>query len=108
MKNNELTIVDELIYSLLCCYSNSEGISNISRQCLARKTGIKKLDTITVHTNRLVELGLIEKTYTFHEGKKLAHYKVIDPKTDFMWVSNDITKHKPGLIGFLVKLASLR
>lgn len=84
MKNNELTITDELIYSLLSCYSDSEGISNISRQCLADKSGIKKLDTITKHTKKLEDLGLIQKTYTFHGGKKLAHYQVINPQRNFM------------------------
>ena len=107
-KNNKLTITDELIYALLSCYSNSEGVSDISRECLANKSGIKKLDTITAHTNKLEELGLIIKTYTYSGGKKLAHYKVINPQRDFMWVSNDITKYTPGLIGFLIKLAGLR
>jgi hypothetical protein len=108
LKNNQLTLTDELIYSLLSCFSNSEGVSNISRKCLASKAGIKKLDTVTAHTNKLEELGLIEKTYTFHQGKKLAHYRVKQPKKDFIWVSNEITQYRPGLIGFLIKLASLR
>ena len=108
-KNNNLTITDELIYSILCCYSNSDGVSNISRDCLAKKSGIKKLDTITAHTNKLEQLGLIEKTYTFQAGKKLVQYHVMNPDKDFMWVSNDIiTKHKSGQIGFLIKLAGLR
>ncbi len=108
-KNNKLTITDELIYSILCCYSDSEGVSNISRDCLAKKSGIKKLDTITTHTNKLEQLGLIKKSYTFQAGKKLAHYHVINPDKDFMWVSNDvISKYKSGMLGFLIKLAGLR
>ena len=84
LKNNELTITDELIYALLSCYSDCKGVSNISRQCLADKAGIKKLDTVTNHTNKLEELGLIKKTYTFIGGKKLAHYQVMNPQHNFM------------------------
>ena len=83
-KNNKLTITDELIYALLSCYSNSEGVSDISRECLAKKSGIKKLDTITTHTNKLEELGLISKSYTTHGGKKLAHYRIKNPQQNFM------------------------
>ena len=36
-KNNKLTITDELVYSTLCCYSDNNGISNISRQRIAEK-----------------------------------------------------------------------
>lgn len=108
-KNNKLTITDELVYSTLCCYSDNNGISNISRQRIAEKTGIRKLDTIAEHTNKLVELKLIEKTYTFEGGKRLAHYKILNPKINFMWVSNDLFDlKKPGLIGFVVKMAGLR
>lgn len=111
-KNNNLTITDELIYSILCCNSNSEGVSNISRNRLAEKSGIKKLDTITAHTNKLEQLGLIKKTYSIQAGKKLAHYRIINPDKDFMWVSNDIMEvmkaYKPGMIGFTIKLAGLR
>ena len=84
LKNNQLTIKDELIYSLLSCYSNSEGVSNISRKCLAEKSGIKKLDTNSKHTKKLEDLGLIKKTYTLKGGKRLAHYHVINPEPDFM------------------------
>ena len=108
-KNNNLTITDELIYSILCCYSNSDGVSNISRDRLAKKSGIKKLDTITAHTNKLEQMGLIEKQYSFQAGKKLVHYHVMNPQQDFMWVSNNVMKkYKAGQIGFLVKLAGLR
>lgn len=108
LKTNKLNIKDEIIYSLLCCYSDSKGVSDISRECLARKAGIKKLDTITTHTNKLEEMGLIKKTYTTQGGKKLAHYQVINPQKDFMWVANEITQYKPCLMGFLIKLAALR
>ena len=84
LKNNELTITDELIYALLSCYSDCNGVSDISRQSLADKAGIKKLDTVTNHTNKLEELGLIKKTYTFLGGKKLAHYQVINPQYNFI------------------------
>ena len=107
-KNNQLTIVDELVYSLISCYSDRNGVSKISRQCLASKTGIKKLDTITAHTNKLEELGLIKKTYTTQGGKKLVQYQVLDLQEDFIWVSNDITRYRPGLIGFMIKMAGLR
>ncbi len=108
-KNNDLTITDELIYSILCCNSNSDGVSNISRNRLAEKSGIKKLDTITAHTNKLEQMGLIKKTYSIQAGKKLAHYRIINPYKDFMWVSNDvISKYKSGMLGFLIKLAGLR
>lgn len=108
-KISNLTITDELIYSILCCYSDSDGVSNISRDRLAEKSGIKKLDTITSHTNKLAELGLIEKTYTIREGKKLVHYHVKNPHRDYMWISNTVMKkYKAGQIGFLIKLAGLR
>ena len=78
-------------------------------KAITEKTGIRKLDTITEHTNKLVELKLIEKTYTFEGGKRQAHYKIITPKINFMWVSNDLFDLKnPGLIGFIVKMAGLR
>ena len=108
-KHDNLTITDELIYAVLCCYSNSKGESNISRKCIADKTGIKKHDTITAHTNKLADLGLIEKEYTTEGGKRLVHYKVKRPQKDFIWISNDLMKlEKPGLIGFTIKLAGLR
>ena len=84
LKNDQLTLADELIYSLLSCYSDKDGVSNISRQALANKSGIKKLDTITAHTNKLEKLGLISKSYTTHSGKKLAHYKITNPQQNFM------------------------
>ena len=84
MKNNELTLTDELIYSILSCNSDVNGVSNISRRSLASKAGIKKMDTVTAHTNKLEELGLIKKTYTFSKGKKLAHYQVINPQRNFI------------------------
>lgn len=84
LKDDQLTLADELIYSLLSCYSDKDGVSNISRQSLANKSGIKKLDTITAHTNKLEELGLISKSYTTHGGKKLAHYRIKSPQQNFM------------------------
>ena len=66
----KLTLPEELVYSLISCYSDRFGVSHITRQCLMNKTGIKKADTITKHTNRLQELGLIKKTYEYIKGLK--------------------------------------
>ena len=56
----KLTLQEELVYCLISCYSDRFGVSHRTRQCLMNKTGIKKADTITKHTNRLQELGLIK------------------------------------------------
>ena len=72
------------------------------------KSGIKKADTITKHTNRLQELGLIEKTYEHKSGKKLVTYRVINPQKDFIWVSNSIFSGNPSLTAFLIRLAELK
>lgn len=107
-KNMKLSLQEELVYSLISCYSDKNGISHISRQCLMDKSGIKKADTITKHTNRLQELGLIEKTYEHKSGKKLVTYKVINPQKDFIWVSNSIFSGNPSLTAFLIRLAELK
>lgn len=107
-KNMKLSLQEELIYSLISCFSNEKGISHISRQCLMDKSGIKKADTITKHTNRLKELGLIEKTYEHKSGKKLVTYRVINPQKDFIWVSNSIFSGNPSLAAFLIRLAELK
>lgn len=104
----KLTLQEELIYSLISCYSDRFGVSHITRQCLMDKTGIKKADTITKHTNRLQELGLIKKTYEYIKGKKYAIYRVMNPQKEFIWVSNSIFKVNPMLAAFLIKLADLR
>ena len=107
-KNMKLSLQEELVYSLISCYSDKNGISHISRQCLMDKSGIKKADTITKHTNRLQELGLIEKTYEHKSGKKLVTYRVINPQKDFIWVSNSIFSGNPSLTAFLIRLAELK
>lgn len=107
-KNMKLSLQEELIYSLISCFSNEKGISHISRQCLMDKSGIKKADTITKHTNRLKELGLIEKTYEHKSGKKLVTYRVINPQKDFIWVSNSVFSGNPSLAAFLIRLAELK
>lgn len=104
----KLSLTDQIIYSLISCYSDARGTSHISRQKLAEKSGIKKLDTITRHTNALAKKGLIRKTHTRRNGKKLAQYHLINPKQDFMWVSNDVFKYGAKTAGFLIKLAELR
>ena len=103
-----LTLTDQIIYSLISCYSNAKGTSHISRQKLAEKSGIKKLDTITKHTNALAKKGLIRKTHTRRNGKKLVQYHLINPKQNFMWVSNDVFNYGANAAGFLIKLAELR
>lgn len=107
-KNMKLSLQEELIYSLISCFSNEKGISHISRQCLMDKSGIKKADTVTKHTNHLQELGLIEKTYEHKSGKKLVTYRVINPQKDFIWVSNSIFSGNPSLAAFLIRLAELK
>lgn len=109
-KHVNLSMTDQVVYAQLSCNSNGKGVSNISRQKLAYKTGIKDLETITKITNRLEEKGLIKKSYTFKGGRKLAHYKVCNPQKDFMWVSNSIFSLglNTGQTGFLIKLAELR
>lgn len=109
-KHNDLSLTDQVVYSLLSCYSDRNGVSDISRQKLADKAGIKDLETITNITNRLEKKGLIMKSYSFEGGKKLAHYQVCKPEEDFMWVRNSIFNRglKPGQIGFFIKLAEMR
>lgn len=58
----ELTLNEYLVYAILCCFSSRDGVSHITRQTIADKAGIKKLDTVTVITNTLEEKGLISKS----------------------------------------------
>lgn len=82
-KTMALSLQEELIYCLISSYSNN-GISHITRQTLMDKSGIKKADTITKHTNKLQELGLLEKYYEYKSGKKLVTYKVNKPQNDYL------------------------
>ena len=103
-----LSLRDTLIYAILSCYSDANGESRISREKIAQKAGIKQPDTVTNHTNKLVQEGLITKTYRYENGKRLVTYKVLASNQDYMWVSNCLMKYTPNEIGFLVKLAALR
>lgn len=79
-----LNLRDELIYAVISCFSDADGKSRITREKISQKTGIKKLDTITEHTNHLMEKGLIKKDYEFVEGKKYVIYTVIKKNHDYM------------------------
>ena len=79
-----LSLKEELVYAVISCNSDENGESRISREKISDLTGIKKLDTITNHTNRLVEEGLITKSYRFESGKKLVTYKLLSSKKDYM------------------------
>lgn len=81
--NKDLNLTDQVIYALISCYSDGK-VSRISRETLARKAGIKKVDTITTHTNRLEELGLIEKEHFYDAGKKLVRYHLTQADKNFM------------------------
>ena len=83
-KNMNLSLKEELVYAVISCNSDEDGLSHITRKEIAKRTGIKKEDTITEYTNKLEKEGLIEKTHHVREGKKLVTYKVRGNKRDFM------------------------
>ena len=83
-KSMNLSLKEELVYAVISCNSDENGESHISRKEISNITGIKKHDTITNHTNKLVEEGLITKTYKHVGGKKLVTYKLLSSKKDFM------------------------
>lgn len=107
--NNKLTLAEYLTYTFICSYSNGKE-SHITISSLMNLTGIKKADTITKHTNKLQELGLLKKTYNYSsEGKKLVTYHISQLDKDFICISNDIlNKLKTNEIAFAIKLAALR
>jgi hypothetical protein len=106
----KLSLAEETVYAIISCNSDKDGVSHIRREVIAEKAGIKDVDTITKHTNKLEEVGLITKEYVAKQGKKMAIYHLRDHRDNFMFVSNDL--FGCGLtdteIGFAIKLGRLR
>lgn len=106
--NQTLSLSEWLTYIFICLYSDGK-ISYITRDALMALTGIKKADSITRHTNKLVDKGLVTKSYVMINGKKRVIYNIINSDTDFMCVSNELASIlKTTELAFAVRLASLR
>lgn len=104
----KLTLAERLVYIFLCAYSNGK-VSHITRKTLMDLTGIKKADTITKHTNKLEDLGLIKKIYKKDNGKKLVEYHITQIDKGFVCISNDILNIlKTTDLSFAISLAALR
>ena len=104
----KLTLAERLVYIFICAYSNGK-VSHITRQTLMDLTGIKKADTITKHTNKLEDLGLIKKIYKKDNGKKLVEYHITQIDNGFICISNDILNIlKTTDLSFAISLAALR
>lgn len=107
VKFKDLTLAEELVYSVISRYSY-KGESRISRSAISQITGIKKLDTITKHTNKLEKLGLITKLY-IGDNKKSVVYKLNYKEEPFTIIMNDLVEKLDGLeLAFAIRLAGLR
>jgi DNA-binding MarR family transcriptional regulator len=106
----KLSLAEETVYAIISCNSDKDGVSHIRREVIAEKAGIKEVDTVTKHTNKLEEIGLLTKEYVTKQGKKRAIYHLRDHKDQFMFVSNDLfgCGLSNGEIGFAIKFARLR
>lgn len=109
IKFNDLTLSEELVYVAIAKYSY-KGVSRISRATIADITGIKKLSTITKHTNKLEQIGLITKEYnTIGKSKKSVSYRLNYNGDPFIIVYDTLTEKLSGMeLIFAIRLASLR
>lgn len=107
--NTKLSLAEYLTYAFICSYSDGK-VSHISRESLMDLTGIKKADTITKHTNKLEELGLLKKHYKYSDkGNKVVEYHIKQLEAGYICISNEILHIlKTNEIAFAIKLAALR
>ena len=107
IKHCDLTLSEELVYAIISRYSY-RGVSKISRSFISDISGIKKHDTITKHTNRLEELGLITKEYV-GKNKKSVIYKLNFKSEPFVIIMDSLMDVINGTeLAFAIKLAGLR
>ena len=107
-KNMGLTLKEMAVYGTISCYNDSNSISHISRLTLSHLSGVNDLDTISKYTNKFESLGLLNKVYISYKGKKLVEYKINTPDKEYYFVTNEIFRGNPELIGFLFKIAECK
>ena len=109
IKLNNLTLSEEAVYAAIASYSY-RGVSRVSRATIAEMAGIKKLDTVTKHTNKLEQLGLITKIYNSKENsKKSVSYRLNYKDEPFVIVNHLLAEELSGTeLIFAIRLASIR
>lgn len=97
------------VYSVLACYTDKSKVSHISREILAKLSGVKDLDTISKYTGMFERDGLISKQMKYSQtGKRLVEYKILEPTSGYTLCTNKLFSGNSELIGFLCLLAEVK
>ena len=106
----KLTMEETCLYACLCFKADFiSGMSHVLRKTLCGMAGIKKEDTVTKYTNKLQQLGFIEKSNAQDKEKTLAIYHVHIPEKDWIRIGEGLLEEEiePKMKGFLILVKCL-